>query len=312
MPLRPDVLLVKPGSQKQLYGTLGDYDLTAIEPPLWASLLAGYLRDLGYAVVLKDAEVERWSYAETARQIAGINPLSAVISVSGTNPSASTMNMTGMGAILRNIREQAPGIKTILHGLHPSALPERTLREEAADFVCQGEGFFHYRSQLTRLKARSTNYQIEGLWYRDDTGVIRSNPRPPLFKALDDLPIPAWDLLPMKEYRAHNWHCFDNIHERQPYGVLYTSLGCPYSCTFCCINAIFGKSGIRLRSPQKVIEDLDCLVQNYGIRHIKIMDELFAMNEKRVVEICDLIIARGYRLEHVGVCPRKYSHPPDA
>ena len=57
-----DIVLVKPGSQKQLYGRLSDFELTAIEPPLWGAILAGFLRDKGYSVVLYDAEVENWDY----------------------------------------------------------------------------------------------------------------------------------------------------------------------------------------------------------------------------------------------------------
>ena len=290
-----DILIIKPGSQKKIYGDLSAYNLTAVEPPLWASLLAGYLRKHGYAVELMDAEVEELNYKEVAERIKDINPLLAVISVSGSNPSASTMNMTGTGDILRYTKGIAPKVRTLLHGLHPSALPERTLNEEAVDFVCQGEGFYTLSKLIDFLKAGKTDFTIDGLWYKKD-GKIRSNPRPPLFKNLDNLPMPAWDLLPMKKYRAHNWHCFDNINNREPYGVLYTSLGCPYNCTFCCINAIFGKPGIRHRSPKNIIKEIDFLVSTYGIRNIKIMDELFAFKEDRVIEICDLIIERGYDL----------------
>ena len=56
-----DIVLIKPGSQKQLYGDLSEFNLTAIEPPFWAALLAAYLRKKGYSVVLYDAEVENWS-----------------------------------------------------------------------------------------------------------------------------------------------------------------------------------------------------------------------------------------------------------
>ncbi len=292
---RPDILILKPGSQKKIYGELSAYSLTAIEPPLWASLLAGYLRKLGYAVELRDAEAEEWSYEETAEKIKEINPLLAVISASGTNPSSSTMNMTGTGKVLEYLKAIAPDIRTLYHGLHPSALPERTLTEETVDFVCQGEGFYTLPGLIDAIKAGETEFDIEGLWYKKG-GKIKSNPRARVFKNLDELPMPAWDLLPMEKYRAHNWHCFDDINNREPYGLLYTSLGCPYNCTFCCINAIFGKPGIRHRSPQNVIEEIDFLVTNYGIRNIKIIDELFAFKEDRVVEICDLIIERGYDL----------------
>ena len=63
-----DIVLIKPGSQKQLYGDLSDFNLTAIEPPLWAALLAAFLRNMGYSVVLYDAEVENWSYEEAAQK----------------------------------------------------------------------------------------------------------------------------------------------------------------------------------------------------------------------------------------------------
>ena len=290
-----DIVLVKPGSQKQLYGQLSDFKLTGIEPPLWGAILAGFLRDKGYSVVLYDAEVENWDYEETAERVRDANPLLAVIVVSGSNPSASTMNMTSVGQITSLIRQFDPTIKTALMGLHPSALPEHTIHEEPVDFVCQGEGFYTLAELIDALKSNAEDFPIDGLWYKKGERVI-SNPRPSLLEDLDEIPRPAWDLLPMTNYRAHNWHCFDNIGGRQPYAILYTNLGCPFQCSFCCINALFGKNTIRYRSTESVIEELDFLVNTYGVRNIKIIDEMFAINEGRVTELCDRIIERKYDL----------------
>jgi radical SAM superfamily enzyme YgiQ (UPF0313 family) len=293
--MKPDLLFIKPGSQKQLYGDLNAFELTAIEPPLWAALVAGYMRDRGYSVEIIDAEVENLSYSETARKIKEINPHLLVIFVSGTNPSASTMNMTGSRQILIHLHEIAPSIKTLLAGLHPSSLPEQTLKEEIVDFVCKGECFYTLPDLLDAIKAKSETYPIKGLWYKQNNGII-SNQDAPLVKDLSRLPMPAWDLLPMGKYRAHNWHCFHDISSRQPYGVIYTSLGCPYNCSFCCINSLFGKHMIRYRDPELVIQEIDFLVNRYKIKNIKILDEMFVLNESHVNRLCDLIIGRGYDL----------------
>jgi anaerobic magnesium-protoporphyrin IX monomethyl ester cyclase len=290
-----DIVLIKPGSQKQLYGDLSNFRLTAIEPPLWAAILAGYLKHSGYSVILYDAEVENWDYKQTAKKAIEVDPVLVVVVVSGSNPSASTMNMTGAGEIVTLIHDQAPDVKTLLFGLHPSALPEQTISEENIDFVCQGEGFYTLPLLIDALKSGADDFQIHGLWYKKDHQVF-SNPRPPLMKNLDDVPMPAWELLPMKKYRAHNWHCFDHIKERQPYAVLYTSLGCPFNCTFCCINAMFGKHMIRYRNLDNVMEELDFLINTFGVKNIKVIDEMFALNEKRIVALCDMIIERKYDL----------------
>ncbi|MCG3774475.1 MAG: Hopanoid C-2 methylase [Nitrospira sp.] len=116
----------------------------------------------------------------------------------------------------------------------------------------------------------------------------------------------AWDLLPMEKYRAHNWHCFGDL-KREPYASIYTTLGCPYHCSFCCIQAPF-KSGEKLLgmkattnsyrfwSPELVVSQIDLLVEKYGVRNIKVADEMFVLNPRHVLGICDRLIERGYNL----------------
>ncbi len=109
------------------------------------------------------------------------------------------------------------------------------------------------------------------------------------------MPSVAWDLLPMNKYRAHNWHCLDSS-PRTPYGVIYTSMGCPFTCHYCNIHTLYGERKIWYRDPLKVIEEIDILVNKYKVRNIKIWDEMFALNSYHVHAICDLIIGRGYDL----------------
>ncbi|MGE0920239.1 B12-binding domain-containing radical SAM protein [Trichlorobacter lovleyi] len=290
-----DIVLINPGDRKQVYQGLGA-ELAAIEPPFWVAVIAAYLRQEGFRVAIIDANAENSAPDETAQRAAALQPLLSCVVVYGSHPSASTQNMTIAGAICRALSGQSAS-RVALSGLHPSALPERTMREEAIDFVVEGEGPDTLRALLGELAAPVPDLsRVPGLWYREGE-LLRSTPRAPLISDLDRyLPIAAWDLLPMHVYRAHNWHCFDDIGHRSPYGAVYTSLGCPYNCIFCCINAPFGKPGIRYRSPERVVEEIALLANDYGVKNLKIVDELFVLKEQHYMAIVDGIIERGLDL----------------
>lgn len=289
-----DLLLVNPGNRSQIYQNLGE-DYSAIEPPFWIAVIAAFLRKHNKSVEIIDLNAQTLTDEEFVDQVKYLNPALASVIVYGSNPSASTQTMPAARHACELLKEA--GCYVALGGLHPSALPEKTLREEDVDFVIDGEGPYTLLGLLEMGKNFTNRLnQIPGLWWKID-GVIYHSLRSPIIKVLDNiLPIAAWDLLPMKNYRAHNWHCFDDIENRQPYGAIYTSLGCPYSCTFCCINTPFGKPTIRYRDPKIVIEEIDLLVNKYGVKNLKIIDELFILKEDHYMKIVDLIIERGYDL----------------
>lgn len=290
-----DIVLINPGDRKQVYQGLGN-DFSAIEPPFWVAVIAAYLRDKRFKVAIIDANADNLSPLETAEKIKHINPLLTCVVVYGSQPSASTQNMTIASRICDAVKENTES-KVALGGLHPSALPERTLKEGKADFVIEGEGHSTIERLLSALRQGNSGYSnIPGLWYYEDEEIRHNSPYRLSGDLDEELPIAAWDLLPMEKYRAHNWHCFDDIHRRMPYAAIYTSLGCPYSCNFCCINSLFGKPGIRYRSPELVLDEISLLVNNYGIRNIKIVDELFVLNERHYLKIVDMLLERKYDL----------------
>jgi radical SAM superfamily enzyme YgiQ (UPF0313 family) len=294
---QPDLLLINPGGRVGIYQDLGE-DLTAIEPPLWCRLIAGYVRDRNHSVQIIDAEADELSPEDVAAEVVRRRPRLVGMIVFGHQPSASTQQMAAAGPVCRAIKEAAPYAPVVIVGGHVAALPERTLREEAVDFACNSEGPITVEQLLNVLREPAPHdfSTVGGLVWRDGEAV-RSNPPPPLIAGIDeDLHGNAWDLLPMNKYRAHNWQCFGELHARAPYASIYTSLGCPYKCSFCCINAPFGANRYRMRSPKAVAAEIDFLHKNYGVKTIKIVDEMFVLNERHVTALCDELMARDYGL----------------
>jgi len=118
----------------------------------------------------------------------------------------------------------------------------------------------------------------------------------PLMQSLIDLPSASWGLLPMNKYRAHNWHCLDGS-DRGHYGVIYTSYGCPFNCSYCNVHTIYGgKAMVKYRKPQDVVDEIGLLVKKYSVRNLKFADELFTIREDRIQQLCDLLIKQKYNL----------------
>lgn len=294
-----DLLLVRANDMKAVYGDAHKY--VACEQPYWAAVMAAYVRKKGIDVEIVDAEALNYSPEDVAALVMTKKPLLVGMMVTGTNLSASTQKMKGAGMVCKAIKACDKEVPVFMWGLHPSALPERTMKEEQIDYVIKGEGLETVVQLIEGLKYHSVDWHdVDGLYFREN-GQIAGNGRLNITD-IEKVPAPAWDLLPMEKYLPHNWHLFgeDKEKARGKYAVLATSLGCPYSCTFCAISALFGSKKVRYIDVDKIISEIDLLVNKYDIKYIKMMDECFVLRADYVEELCDKLIERNYNLNIWG------------
>jgi len=297
VPEQIDVLLINPGDHRGTYQALGSH-IAAIEPPVFAGLFATYLRRKGKRVAIFDVPATGLSAEQAvAEMLSAYTAKLVVLVVYGLQPSASTQNMPSAGKIARLFKESSDA-PVMMAGTHSAALPDRTMREEKVDFVCSLEGPATILKTVDAIAAGVSDFsKIPSLWWKRGSLIMPPQSAEPLIDNLDEeMPGIAWDLLDMKRYRAHNWHRFDHIEQRSPYASIHTSLGCPYKCNFCCINAPFGKNVYRMWSAETVVKEIDYLVHTHGVKNIKFVDEMFVLNRRHVLQICDLLIERGYDL----------------
>ena len=292
-----DLMVIYPNNRIRAYGAMGP-EIAAITPPLQAGLIAGYARKHNLEVNILDAEVQNLDAKDTARQVIQMNPKLVCLCTDYLN-SGDVTKIESACETLQAIKRLSSTQLVLMEGVVPSAFPEKML-QEGADYVCQGEAFDPIVQLIEHLKKHPMEApfdpdSIRGVWTLHNGKVI-SNRRAQLIKKPDLLAFVAWDLMPPTQYRAHHWHCFDSLEHRTPYASIYTNLGCPYDCTFCNVNVVAGKPSYRPRTPDNVIEEIDLLVKKYGVRNIRILDNVFTTRLDLVEQLCDLIIAKGYDL----------------
>ena len=173
-----DLVLVNPGNRRQVFQSLAA-DLAAVEPPVWAGLIATFIRARGFAVQIVDAEGEGLSFMKQQIELSIWIPPSRRSSFTATNLPHPHKTCRRRGSCVRYSGRKRPDLKTILVGGHVAALPERTLLEENVDFTCDGEGPHTILQLLQALMNKETDLRkVGGLVYRSGGTIVRSGPAP--------------------------------------------------------------------------------------------------------------------------------------
>ena len=300
-----DILFISPNNARNIYQNLST-KYSAIEPPTWALLLSESCRSKGFSVAILDCLAENLSADESYKRILEINPRIICFVVYGQNVNAGTTNMSGATYLSSYLKEKNVVQPICFVGSHIQALPVETLnKEKSIDIGLCNEGVY---SIWNLLKIRNFNFEnlkkIKGIVFRSKNEIVVNEPEVVVPQERMDIDLPgyAWDLLPKHKkpldlYRSPMWHAEYDEDKRSPYAALQSSLGGQFKCDFCMINIInrndndeigvaSNYSKMRFWSTGFIIKEFKKLY-DYGVRTIRIVDEMFLLNPKYYKPLCE-------------------------
>ncbi len=187
------------------------------------------------------------------------------------------------------IKQRAPEVIVVVGGPYGTSSATTIAKDQNVDYVVVGEGEHSFTQLLDTLRDGGDPALVHGLVLRRG-GQIIETPSRATIEDLDELPLPSWDRIDMAAYQQVFQD--DNL-TGQPWAVVQTSRGCPFRCTYC--HNVFGKR-FRAQSAQRVLAELEVLVERYGIRELHIYDDIFNFHKQRLIEICDGIAERGWNI----------------
>jgi len=265
-----------PGNLELEYGELRDAG--ALYPSLGLACIAAIGLEEGHQVQVIDAEADQLDMAAVMSRIDAYSP-----DIVGLQAFCTTQ--ARVTELARRTKELSPQIKTVIGGVQLTLFKEQFMNDPVYDFGVYGEGDEVFRALLRQLVGEQKLAEVPGLIWRRD-GTVITNPPQRLIKDLDSLPMPALHLFPLDKY-----HSSSQLRGRKTLHIM-TSRGCPYRCVYCSSNLIFGKTH-RFFSAERVIREIHHMIDHYGADGIQFYDEVFTMNRKRVMALCQALIDDG-------------------
>jgi len=261
-------------------------------PDLGLGYIAARLRQEGRLVFLRDWNMEP-PVASFVQALETIQPDMVGIKIFTKDAAAALRT-------IQIVRECLPKAKIVIGGPHPScAAPEHLLAEfPQVDFAIKGEAEFALPELVTVIEtsadqglADNALCRIPGLVWRQGQHIV-ANPMG-LVADLDALGLPAWDLIDPANYRS------GLLVKTRPGGrcaPIITSRGCPGQCSFCSAHLINGCK-IRFRRAENVLDEMEFLYKEHGVRKFMILDNCFTSSKERLIRICQTILERQLDIE---------------
>ncbi|HEU4579869.1 MAG TPA: radical SAM protein [Polyangiaceae bacterium] len=273
--------------------------------PLGLAILGAVLRRMGVQVKIIDCLATDYmvvhrpnvTFGMTAQQLEQELRAFAPQIVGVTNPFTCFIEDALRTA--RLIKQLDPTIQVILGGVEPSLEPgnlELLNNEPALDVLVRAEGeitlcdlIAHYDPSI---RAFHNLGEVEGIVFRTPTGPC-STPKRPFISDLDELPLPAYDLLNLDQTYRNRFYARHRLRAKNARCLpIHTSRGCPYACVFCSVHSQVGKPN-RRHSTAYVVRHMQHVMDTYGVRHFHFEDDNLTLHGPRAHELFEAITPLG-------------------
>lgn len=251
------------------------YEGSPLGPPLCLLALASTLRESGFRPVIIDAAVEP-NYKDRV-----LDEMQDALCL-GVSMLTGPMIRGGV-EVAKAVKAVMPKMPVIFGGWHPTLLPDETLAEPYVDIVVRGQGERTICEVAEALEEKRSLKMITGISWK--TSVIRTHNPDRKVEHLDDLPMPAYDMIDFDAYERVSGA------RKLPYA---TSIGCPYACNYC-TDMVFYKRRFNALSAERVVEEMTSLVKKYRIQEVALLDSNFPVDLKRAMAIAKGIYESGVK-----------------
>lgn len=271
-----------------LYDQRLQYEET--HPPLGLAYIAAVLERACHQVKVRDMQyLGKWETVtrEIGRELEGFSP--DIVGITCYTDS----RWEALNAI-KLIKTKRPEIITVLGGPHASILYQQIMENfPEVDMIVIGEGEYTMLELAQAIDSKGSFYKINGLVFRENGRIIKTDFRE-VEKCMDNIPFPARHHLSLdsyeicKNYKNHIWQ--GKPLTEYKYSTITTSRGCTARCTFCATSHFWGNW--RGHSAEYVLDEIEILYKDYGIRYFVFNDDALTINKQRMFDICDGIIKR--------------------
>jgi radical SAM superfamily enzyme YgiQ (UPF0313 family) len=239
--------------------------------PMGLLCVATPVSHAGYQVKIIDQRVEpNWN--ELLRRELEQDPLCVGI-------SSSTGPQLRYALEVSEIAREYGNVPVVWGGVHPSLLPEQTLRDDRVDIVVQGEGEETFLELVQALEGKRPLSTVKGIWHKDKARITHTGIRP--FMDLNQLPPLSYHLIEPRKYLRTVFGA-----ERLSF---FTDRGCPYQCAFC-FNTAFNRRTWRSMEPERVVQRIRDFVRRYQLKGLAFIDSNFFAEIDRGRSILEGII----------------------